>query len=212
MAKKNSKKNQDKEIWSRKFETNDDNENNKYSRAARKKAEGGISPILTSLFIFLALLIILPTATYLWFMNERSDAEEFKPDSDKITITQNSSSKESSSEKQDSSSEKTSVSVSEETSTLEIPAKSESKVEDEVIEEVPEQSVPKEEEAPETAVVSETEIEKPALEETGNTYTVVAGDNLYRIALNHGMTTDELKTINGISGNDVAAGTVLKVK
>ncbi|MEG0497693.1 MAG: LysM peptidoglycan-binding domain-containing protein [Carnobacterium sp.] len=207
MTKKKSGKNQDKEIWSRKFENN---ENDKYSRLARKKAEGGISPILKSLFIFLALLIILPTATYLWFMNERGDAEEFKDDNDKITITQNSSSNEPSSEKKESSSEKSSE--SEETSTLEIPAKSESKVEDEMVKE-PEQPVPNEvvPETPETPE-PEVEVEKPVVEETSNTYTVVAGDNLYRIALNHGMSLDQLKAANGISGNDVAVGTVLKVK
>lgn len=210
MTKKKSGKNQDKEIWSRKFENNENNENDKYSRLARKKAEGGISPILKSLFIFLALLIILPTATYLWFMNERGDAEEFKDDNDKITITQNSSSNEPSSEKKKSSSEKSSE--SEETSTLEIPAKSESKIEDEEVEE-PEQPVPNEvvPETPETPE-PEVEVEKPVVEETSNTYTVVAGDNLYRIALNHGMTLDQLKAANGISGNDVAVGTVLKVK
>ena len=210
MSKKKSGKNQDKEIWSRKFENNEDNEKDNYSRSARKKAEGGISPILTSLFIFLALLIILPTATYAWFMYERGDAEEFKADNDKITITQNSSSKESSSEKKESSSEKSSE--SEETSTLEIPAKSESKVEDEIVEE-PEPTIP-EEVIPETPVQPdpEPEVEKPVVEEASNTYTVVAGDNLYRIALNHGMTLDQLKAANGISGNDVAVGTVLKVK
>ncbi len=208
MSKKKSGKNQDKEIWSRKFENNEDNEKDNYSRSARKKAEGGISPILTSLFIFLALLIILPTATYVWFMYERGDAEEFKDDNDKITITQNSNSKESSSEKKDSSSEKSSE--SEETSTLEIPAKSESKVEEEIVEE-PEQTVP-EEVVPEAPVAPEPEVEEPVVEETGSTYTVVAGDNLYRIALNHGMTLDQLKAANGISGNDVAVGTVLKVK
>lgn len=211
MAKKKSGKNQDKEIWSRKFENNEKNENDKYSRLARKKAEGGISPILKSLFIFLALLIILPTATYLWFMNERGDAEEFKDDNDKITITQNSSSNEPSSEKKKSSSEKSSE--SEETSTLEIPAKSESKVEDEEVEEqpIPNEVVPETPEKPETPE-PEVEVEKPVVEETSNTYTVVAGDNLYRIALNHGMSLDQLKAANGISGNDVAVGTVLKVK
>lgn len=206
MAKKNSKKNQDKEIWSRKFENNDNNENDNYSRSARKKAEGGISPILTSLFIFLALLIILPTGTYYWFVNQRNDAEEFKADNDKITIAQNSSSEVSGSEKEVSSSEQ-SVSRSEETSESDTPVKPE--VEEEQIDEVP---VPNEV-APETPEVPEAEVETetPSVEDTGKTYTVAPGDNLYRIALNNGMTLDQLKTLNGISGNDVAAGTVLKV-
>ena len=44
-----------------------------------------------------------------------------------------------------------------------------------------------------------------------NTYTVQAGDNLYRIALKHNMTTEELKAKNGISGNEISVGQVLKV-
>lgn len=43
-------------------------------------------------------------------------------------------------------------------------------------------------------------------------YTVQAGDNLYRIAVNHGMTLDELKQVNGLSSNDAVIGMQLKVK
>ena len=49
-------------------------------------------------------------------------------------------------------------------------------------------------------------------EPSGNTYTGKAGDNLYRIALNHNMTTEELKALNGISGDEISVGSVLKVK
>lgn len=210
MTKKNSENNKDKEIWSRKFEDNEDNENNKNSRSARKKAKGGISPMATSLFIFLALLIILPTVTVLMYMNGRDNTEGFKADDDKITVTQNSSSEESSSEEKSSSKKE---SVSEESSTLDVPTKSESKIENEIVEEAPEQTVP--EEVPEAPVAPEPEVEQPVeeptVEETGSTYTVVAGDNLYRIALNHGMTTEQLKNLNGLSTNEVSVGTVLKV-
>lgn len=205
MAGKKSKNNQKDEIWSRKFDDEDGLANDEQSRIARKKAKGGISPILTSLFIFLALLIILPVATYLWYTNS-GRAEELKPAEDKITITQNSSTESSSETKKSSSSssEKNSESVSSEESSVE-----ETPVESEPVigQEEPEQSTP---EVIEEAPIEETpEVETPA--ETGNTYTVQAGDNLYRIALNHGMTTEELKALNGISGDEVSVGTVLKV-
>lgn len=205
MAGKKSKKNQNDEIWSRKFDNDDGLESDNQSRIARKKAKGGISPIVTSLFIFLALLIILPVATYLWYVNSGSQAEELKPDEEKITITQNSST-ESSSEKNSSSSssEKDTVS-SEESSVVEQPVESEP---EEDIADVPVQTPPEEEPV---ESVQENEPETVP-EETGGTYTVKAGDNLYRIALNHGMTTEELKTLNGISGDEVSVGTVLKVK
>ena len=51
---------------------------------------------------------------------------------------------------------------------------------------------------------------KPA--DASKTYTVTPGDNLYRIALNHGMSTDQLKTLNGLTTDEVAVGTVLMVK
>lgn len=78
--------------------------------------------------------------------------------------------------------------------------------------EAPEPEAPVVEE-PESQVAEEpiVEPEPEVVEETTNTYTVKAGDNLYRIALNHNMTTDELKSLNGISGDSVSVGTVLKV-
>ena len=46
----------------------------------------------------------------------------------------------------------------------------------------------------------------------GNSYTVQAGDNLYRIAVNHGMSLDELLELNGLSaGANIGPGTTLKV-
>lgn len=47
---------------------------------------------------------------------------------------------------------------------------------------------------------------------TGGSYVVQAGDNLYRIAVNNGMTTDELKALNGITGNEISVGQELKLK
>ncbi|MGX7395222.1 LysM peptidoglycan-binding domain-containing protein [Carnobacterium mobile] len=205
MAGKKSKKNQNDEIWSRKFDNDDGLESDNQSRIARKKAKGGISPIVTSLFIFLALLIILPVATYLWYVNSGSQAEELKPDEEKITITQNSSTESSSEKNSSSSSSEKDTESSEESSVVEQPVESEP---EEDIADVPVQTPPEEEPV---ESVQENEPETVP-EETGGTYTVKAGDNLYRIALNHGMTTEELKTLNGISGDEVSVGTVLKVK
>ena len=55
--------------------------------------------------------------------------------------------------------------------------------------------------------------EQASASTAGSSYTVQAGDNLYRIAVNHGMTLDELLQMNGMSaGSSIAPGTVLKVK
>lgn len=44
------------------------------------------------------------------------------------------------------------------------------------------------------------------------TYTVKQGDNLYRIAVNHGMTQQELMNLNGLTQPVVSVGQVLQVK
>lgn len=46
---------------------------------------------------------------------------------------------------------------------------------------------------------------------SAGTYSVKAGEGLYRIALNHGMTLNELKALNGLSSNLIHPGQVLKV-
>ena len=71
MGKKDSNKSNKKEgLWSHKFDDEEENkEHDYYSRTERKKADKSVSPIMTSLLIFLALFIILPTAVYLWYSN-----------------------------------------------------------------------------------------------------------------------------------------------
>ncbi|WP_338488538.1 LysM peptidoglycan-binding domain-containing protein [Ruoffia tabacinasalis] len=46
---------------------------------------------------------------------------------------------------------------------------------------------------------------------TPGSYSVKAGDGLYRIAVNHGMSLNQLKALNGLSSNLIQPGQVLKV-
>lgn len=65
-----------------------------------------------------------------------------------------------------------------------------------------------EESTPETEVESAPE---PSSEQSVSTYTVKAGDNMYRIAINHGMTTEELMQLNNIQEETVYIGQELRV-
>lgn len=46
----------------------------------------------------------------------------------------------------------------------------------------------------------------------GGVHVVQPGDNLYRIALNNGLTVDQLKQMNGLTGDEISIGQQLKVQ
>lgn len=63
---------------------------------------------------------------------------------------------------------------------------------------------------------SENKIETPAAQDaqtetSDKTYTVQTGDGLWRIAKKHGLTLDQLKTMNGLTSNVIHPGQVLKI-
>jgi len=63
-----------------------------------------------------------------------------------------------------------------------------------------------------TASASTRKSTKESREESRSTYKVRQGDNLTKIARNNGMTVAQLKKLNGLSGDDVAEGKVLRIK
>ncbi|PLS38123.1 hypothetical protein CYV26_05210 [Carnobacterium maltaromaticum] len=192
MSKKRIDDQQKEEAWSRKFDDEGGFSEGNYSRTARKKAKGGISPILTTLCVFLALLIILPISVVWWYSNNK-DVEDTGSANDQVTMNSSSSSKESSSSSsKESSSESKPVESSSAVSSSSAP-----------VEETPAPVEP-------TPPVEET---PPPVEEppVTNTYTVKSGDNLYRIAVNNGMTLDQIKQLNGLSSDTVSVGQVLKI-
>ncbi|MEG0782036.1 MAG: LysM domain-containing protein, partial [Carnobacterium sp.] len=84
MSKKRIDDQQKEEAWSRKFDDEGGFSEGNYSRTARKKAKGGISPILTTLCVFLALLIILPISVVWWYSNNK-DVEDTGSANDQVT-------------------------------------------------------------------------------------------------------------------------------
>ncbi len=62
------------------------------------------------------------------------------------------------------------------------------------------------------AVASTRKSTKESRQDSRSTYKVRQGDNLTKIAKNNGMTVAQLKKLNGLTGDDVAEGKVLRVK
>ncbi|MER1954476.1 MAG: LysM domain-containing protein [Desemzia incerta] len=212
--KKKGHSNDADELWSRKFDEDEGYTNGNYSRTERKKADKAISPVLKSLWIFLALFIILPTGVYLWYTYNDQDTTAAESETETLIVKENEAdnSEEKQPEKESSESESESESketeAAEEKSESSQAASSESSKEIESSQAVESESKPVEESA--ATESSQAAESKPAGD--SKTYTVKPGDNLYRIALNHGMSTDQLKTLNGLTTDEVAVGTVLMVK
>ena len=51
----------------------------------------------------------------------------------------------------------------------------------------------------------------PSLPESGNYYVVQNGDSLWKIANKYGITVDELKSLNGLTNNNLTVGQILEV-
>lgn len=204
--KKKGHSNDADELWSRKFDEDEGYTNGNYSRTERKKADKAISPVLKSLWIFLALFIILPTGVYLWYTYNDQDTTAAESESETLIVKENEA--DNSEEKQPEKESSESESESEESEVAEAKSESSQATSSESSQAVESESKPVEESA--ATESSQAAESKPAGD--SKTYTVKPGDNLYRIALNHGMSTDQLKTLNGLTTDEVAVGTVLMVK
>lgn len=194
MDKKNRNRNNG-EPWSRKFGEDENLKSRQYSRSARNTKNKEVAPLLkVLLFLFLAILIIPFATIYFNKQNQNTPAPKSAEQvmiNKRVASSSAESSEEASSEEAESSSE-VAESVTE-PAIVEVPSSSATPA----VVETPAQKV----EEPETATG-----------EYSNSYTIKAGDNLYRIALNHGMTLDELMQANGLVSTEAQIGMVLNVK
>lgn len=200
------KQSSDEEIWSKRFD--EDYEDLEYvSRSERNRDEknrghDGMSPMLTGTVIFLAVLIIATILYYVWYSNlpVQDQASPPEPETENVAGVKD---EEKENQKPESDTDK----------------KPDSEPEDEL------ENDPEPETEPETEPESDSETEPevettpdpepettPDPEPTGETYTVQPGDNMYRIALNHGLTIDELMSLNNLSDETVFVGQVLIVE
>lgn len=158
---------------------------------------------MTLIIIFVLLICTVPVAGYLYLSHSQQKNEKTLPSEQVISTKEESSeSAESSSEDYSNSTDQTSDDLLESTQTND--ENSEGMMQDTAISE----STMSTEDMNQNTTPSSTE----NVDGNVGTYTVQPQDNLYRIALNHGMTQQELMDLNGLTSTDVNVGQVLKVK
>ena len=184
----NNERNQkDEQPWDRQF-GEDTQKASQYSRSARNANGKASAPLLSVLLFVFIVVVVSPLLFMMWFYWSSSKAEVKPRTADEVMLT------------------KVVETTTVETTTAE--AKStETKAN--------ETSVTSTTVAPSDAARQQREQSTAEAQTSQNgaygTYTVQAGETLYRIAVNHGMDVGTLKSINGLTSNNISPGMQLKV-
>ena len=184
----NNERNQKEEQpWDRQF-GEDTQKARQYSRSARNSNGKAGAPLLSVLLFIFIVVVVSPLLFMMWFYWSSSKAEVKPRTADEVMLT------------------KVVETTAAETTTAE--AKStETKAN--------ETTVTSTTVAPSDAARQQQREQTSSEAQTQNgaygTYTVQAGETLYRIAVNHGMDVGTLKSINGLTSNNISPGMQLKV-
>ena len=183
----NERNPKEEQPWDRQF-GEDTQKARQYSRSARNANGKASAPLLSVLLFVFIVVVVSPLLFMMWFYWSSSKAEVKPRTADEVMLT------------------KVVETTTVETTTAE--AKSTAT------------------KANETSVTSTTVVPSDAarqqreqttaeaqISQNGayGTYTVQAGETLYRIAVNHGMDVGTLKSINGLTSNNISPGMQLKV-
>ena len=183
----NERNPKEEQPWDRQF-GEDTQKARQYSRSARNSNGKAVAPLLSVLLFVFIVVVVSPLLFMMWFYWSSSKAEVKPRTADEVMLT------------------KVVETTTAETTTAE--AKStETKAN--------ETSVTYTTVAPSDAARQQREQSTSEAQSTQNgaygTYTVQAGETLYRIAVNHGMDVGTLKSINGLTSNNISPGMQLKV-
>ncbi len=183
----NERNPKEEQPWDRQF-GEDTQKARQYSRSARNSNGKAVAPLLSVLLFVFIVVVVSPLLFMMWFYWSSSKAEVKPRTADEVMLT------------------KVVETTTAETTTAE--AKStETKAN--------ETSVASTTVAPSDAARQQREQSTSEAQSTQNgaygTYTVQAGETLYRIAVNHGMDVGTLKSINGLTSNNISPGMQLKV-
>ena len=183
----NERNPKEEQPWDRQF-GEDTQKARQYSRSARNSNGKAGAPLLSVLLFVFIVVVVSPLLFMMWFYWSSSKAEVKPRTADEVMLT------------------KVVETTAAETTTAE--AKStETKAN--------ETTVTSTTVAPSDAARQQQREQTSSEAQTQNgaygTYTVQAGETLYRIAVNHGMDVGTLKSINGLTSNNISPGMQLKV-
>lgn len=195
------KETNEKQPWSHKFGEEENLKNRQFSRVARNQKKS-VAPLSNVLMIIMLIVVVVPIIFMIWFYNHTKQPTIEPRTAESIMYSRSVAESESMSiiESESLASSLASSSSAEENNSQE---ESSSTVESSQVESSSTQES--------SAVESSSEATKPTIDGNYQIYTVKAGDNLYRIALNHGMDLATLKQINGLTGDEISVGMELKV-
>lgn len=218
--------NDKEELWSKKFD--EEMEEADQDTSEHKKKKSKISPILTGSVALLGLLIVVMIFFYVYYRGR--DGAQVAQTSDQVTLQENSNdikdlnlkARDSQKEKEEKEKKAEEEKQKEqEKKEKEQERKKQQREEQRQQEREAEQARQQEQQQQQQQQTQQQEQsnqqqQTPQTQQQqqfgGSSYTVQAGDNLYRIAVNHGMTLDELLQKNGLSANStIQPGDTLQV-
>jgi len=221
--------NDKEELWSKKFD--EEMEEADQDTSEHKKKKSKISPILTGSVALLGLLIVVMIFFYVYYRGR--DGAQVAQTSDQVTLQENSNdikdlnlkARDSQKEKEEKEKkaeeekqkeqEKKEKEQERKKQQREEQGQQEREAEQARQQEQQQQQTQQQEQSnqqQQTQQTQQTPQTQQQQQSGGSSYTVQAGDNLYRIAVNHGMTLDELLQKNGLSANStIQPGDTLQV-
>ena len=179
----NERSPKEEQPWDRQF-GEDTQKARQYSRSARNSNGKAVAPLLSVLLFVFIVVVVSPLLFMMWFYWSSSKAEVKPRTADEVMLTKVVETTTADAKSTETKANETSV-----TSTTVAPS--------------------------DAARQQQREQTTSEAQSTQNgaygTYTVQAGETLYRIAVNHGMDVGTLKSINGLTSNNISPGMQLKV-
>lgn len=180
----NERNPKEEQPWNRQF-GEDTQKARQYSRSARNANGKASAPLLSVLLFVFIVVVVSPLLFMMWFYWSSSKAEVKPRTADEVMLTK---------VVETTTAETTTVETTASTTNANTTTSSSNSRQ--------QQNNQREQNTPETPTTQNGAY---------GSYTVQAGETLYRIAVNHGMDVDTLKSINGLTSNNISPGMQLKV-